>query len=70
MKENIDALEKQIKDAVKALKKSVKGDFFHAVYVSGRITWNTDKMEAWRVDHPWLNDARKEGEPSITLRKI
>ena len=67
---NIKKLEAEIKAEVKAGKKSVKGKFFHAIYVSGRITWNTDKMEAWKVDHPFLLEARKEGEPSITLRRI
>jgi hypothetical protein len=67
---NIKKLEAEIKEEVKAGKKSVKGQFFHAIYVSGRITWNTEKMEAWRVDHPFLDAARKEGEPSITLRRI
>ena len=67
---NIKALEAEIKAAVKELKCSVKASHFNAVYVSGRITWNTDKMEAWRVAYPFLNDARKEGEPSITLRRI
>jgi seryl-tRNA synthetase len=68
--ENIAALEKEIKDAIKAGGKSVKGDHFHAVYVSGRITWNTDKMEAWRQAYPFLDEARKEGEPSCTLKRI
>jgi hypothetical protein len=67
---NIKALENEIKAAVKELKTSVKASHFNAVYVSGRITWNTDKMEAWRVAYPFLNDARREGEPSITLRRI
>jgi hypothetical protein len=67
---NIKALEAEIKNDVKNGKKSVKGKYFQAVYVSGRITWNTDKMEAWIVDHPFLRDARKEGEPSVTLRKV
>ena len=68
--ENIKKLEAEIKAEVKATGASVKGKYFHAVYVKGRITWNTDKMEAWIVDHPFLKDARKEGEPSITLRKV
>lgn len=67
---NIKKLEAEIKAEVKAEGKSVKGKFFHAVYVKGRVTWNTDKMDAWLVDHPFLKEARKEGEPSITLRRI
>lgn len=54
----------------KAKDLSVKGKYFHAVYVRGRVTWNTDKMDAWCNDHPFLMEARKEGEPSITLRRI
>lgn len=68
--ENIKKLEAEIKADTKCAGKSVKGKFFHAVYVKGRVTWNTDKMEAWVVDHPFLLSARKEGDPSITLRKI
>jgi uncharacterized protein (DUF3084 family) len=68
--ENIKKLEAEIKAEVKAEGKSIKGKYFHAVYVKGRVTWNTDKMDAWLVDHPFLKDARKEGDPSITLRKI
>jgi len=68
--QNIKKLEAEIKADVKAAGTSVKGKYFHAVYVKGRVTWNTDKMDAWLVDHPFLREARKEGEPSITLRKI
>jgi len=67
---NIAALEAEIKAEVKAGGKTIKGKHYQAVYVKGRITWNTDKMEAWIVDHPFLRDARKEGEPSVTLRRI
>ena len=68
--ENIRKLTDEIKDNVKFLRRSVKSDHFHAIYVSGRVTWNTDKMEAWTIDHPFLLAARKEGEPSCTLRRI
>lgn len=79
---NISKLENEIKDdlkkeAAEKLEKdpkakdlSVKGKYFHAVYVRGRVTWNTDKMDAWVVDHPFLKEARKEGDPSITIRKV
>jgi len=70
VEENIDRLKELIKANVKQVRQSVRGDFYHAVYVNGRITWNTDKMEAWMHDHPFLAEARKEGEPSVTIRKI
>lgn len=64
-----EAAEKLEKDP-KAKDLSVKGKYFHAVYVRGRVTWNTDKMDAWVIDHPFLKEARKEGDPSITIRKV
>jgi chromosome segregation ATPase len=68
--ENINKLEDKIKVAVKALGHSVKGDHYHAVLSPGRITWNTDKMEAWKEVYPFLKEARKEGEPSVALKRI
>jgi len=67
---NIAKLEAEIKADVKAAGQSVNGKHFHAVYNKGRITWNTDKMEAWIIDHPFLKEARKEGDPSVSIRKI
>jgi hypothetical protein len=67
--ENIAKLTAEIKAEVVKAGKTIKGTFYQAIYVKGRITWNTDKMEAWLEDHPFLKDARKEGAPSVTLRK-
>ena len=68
--ENIQKLTDEIKNDIRNLGESVKGTHYQGVYVKGRITWNTDKMEAWIVDHPFLKDARKEGEPSVSIRRI
>ena len=68
--ENIRALEDEIKADTENEGKTVKGKYFMAVYNRGRITWNTDMMEAWINDHPFLKSARKEGKPSISLRRI
>jgi len=68
--DNIAKLTTQIKAETVKEGKTVKGKHFMAVYNRGRITWNTDMMEAWINDHPFLNAARKEGKPSISLRKI
>jgi len=67
---NISKLTDEIKADVEREGKSIKGKLLHAVYAAGRITWNTDKMEAWLVDHPFLREARKEGKPSVSIRKI
>jgi len=68
--DNIRKLTDEIKAEIVTLKKSVKGDHFHAVYMAGRITWNTDMMEGWRETFPFLEKARKEGDPSVSLRRI
>ncbi|OGO12750.1 MAG: hypothetical protein A2Y53_04965 [Chloroflexi bacterium RBG_16_47_49] len=68
--ENIKKLTEEIKAEIRVLKVSVKAKTYQAVYNKGRITWNTDKMEAWIIDHPFLKEARKEGDPSVTIRKV
>jgi FAD/FMN-containing dehydrogenase len=68
--DNIRKLTEEIKAEIVTLKKSVKGEHYHGIYVTGRITWNTDMMEGWRETFPFLEKARKEGAPSVTLRRI
>ena len=68
--ENIRKLTEEIKAEVKELGSSVKADHFQAVYVKGRITWDTSKMDGYAVGHPEVLFMRKEGEPSVTLRRI
>lgn len=68
--ENIRKLENEIKADTERAGKTIKGKFFMAVYSKGRITWNTAMMEAWLNDHPFLKQARKEGKPSISLRRV
>jgi len=68
--DNIAKLTAEIKQAVKDHKSSVKGKYLHAIYVNGRVTWNTDMLDGMIVAFPALEKARKVGEPSITIRKI
>jgi hypothetical protein len=68
--DNIAALTARIKAEVKAAAQTVKGKFFQAVYVKGRVTWNTDMLDGMVIAFPALEKARKVGEPSVTLRKI
>ena len=67
---NIADLEAEIKADVKAEGKSVKGNFFQAVFNRGRVTWNTDMLDGFLAAHPELKDARKEGEPSVSIRSL
>lgn len=79
---NIEKLEAEIKAEVKkqAAEKlatnpkskdlSVKGQFFHAVYVKARKTWIPVKLDDYVETHPDIKNCYTEGEPSITLRRI
>jgi hypothetical protein len=68
--ENIKRLTDEIKAEVRNLGATVKSTHFQAVYVKGRVTWDTSKMDGYAVGHPEVLFMRKEGEPSITLRRI
>lgn len=68
--DNIRKLTEEIKAEVKTLGTTVKSDHFQAVYVKGRVTWDTSKMDGYAVGHPEVLFMRKEGEPSVTLRRI
>ena len=67
---NIKDLEKQIKDAVLFDGRSVKGKFYHAVFVKGRVSWDSKKLEGLMMIVPNLKDAMREGEPSVSIRSV
>ncbi len=49
---------------------SVKGDVLHAVWTKGRVSWDSKKLEGLAIAIPAVLEARKEGEPSVSIRKI
>jgi len=68
--EKIEALEAEAKAAVLAEGETVKGGALQAVYTKGRVTWDGKKLEGMASLLPQLKDARKEGEPSVSIRKV
>ena len=80
--ENIKKLEAEIKDAVKkyAAEKleanpkckdlSIKGTYYHAVYVKARKTWIPAKLDDYTENHPDIKNCFTLGDPSITIRPI
>ena len=68
--EKINALEAEVKELVKQAGKSVKGQFLHAVFTKGRVTLDSKALDGYAKAHPELSEYRKEGEPSVSLRKI
>lgn len=67
---NIAELTEDIKSEVLALGVTAKGQFFMAIWNKGRTTWDSKKLDGMASIIPQLNDARKVGEPTVTLRKV
>ena len=64
----IESLKEEIKGDVLEHGASVRGGRFHAVFTRGRITWDTHQLAAYAEEHPEVNDFRREGSPSVSLR--
>jgi hypothetical protein len=67
---NIAALTAEVKVMVIQAGATVKADHYQAVYVKGRVTWDGKTLDGFAVAHPEILFARKEGDPSVTLRRI
>jgi len=68
--ENITKLTAEIKDDVIQLGGTVKGDHLMAVWNKGRVSWDTKSLDGYAIAHPELTQFRKEGEPSVSIRKV
>lgn len=66
----IAELDNQIRQSVLVLGSSVKGDKLMAVWNKGRISWDTKGLDGFAVAHPEMAAFRKEGDPTVTLRKV
>jgi hypothetical protein len=63
-------LEKDIRAAVIASGKSIKGAVLHAVFAKGRVSWDAKLLEGLMIAVPQLEKARSVGEPSVSIRAI
>ena len=67
--EKIAKLEKEIKAEVLEHGYTVKGIYLQAVWNKGRVSWNSKALEGFAVAHPEIAAFRKEGNPSVSIRK-
>ena len=67
--QNAHALEAEIKNDVLLGGESVMTDAYQALYIKGRVTWDTRGMERYADAHPEVLRFRKQGDPSVSLRK-
>lgn len=67
---NIEALTSAVKAEVLKDGATCKGSHLMAVWVKGRISWDSKKLDGMMALVPGLAAARSEGEPSVTIRRI
>jgi hypothetical protein len=65
----VETLEESIKAATLAHGETVRGSAFQAVWNKGRQTWDSKGLATYADSHPEVLQFRKEGEPSVTIRK-
>ena len=63
-------LRNEIRQGVLELGSTVKGEFKMAVWNKPRTSWDTKALNGYAAAHPSLNDLRKTGEPSVTIRVV
>ena len=64
----IDALQAEIKSDVLRLGGTVKSQYMMAVWNKGRVSWDTKALDTIGTMIPAILVARKEGDPSVTIR--
>ena len=66
--QNASTLESEIKNDVLLAGESVVTDVYQALYLKGRVTWDTTGIDRYAQSHPEVLRFRKQGEPSVALR--
>lgn len=66
--ESISELEAEIKADVVAAGESVKAERISAVFMNGRVSWDTKALDGYMAAHPEIERFRKVGNPSVSLR--
>lgn len=63
-------LEGEVKQEVVSGGATVKGTFLMAVFNKGRVSWDTKALDGYATAHPEIEQFRKVGEPSVSIRGI
>ena len=63
-------LQIEIKENVRLYGRSVAGNGVKAIYVKGRVTWNTKELNEYAETHPEILPYRKEGAPSVRIQFV
>lgn len=68
--QEISELEAQVKSLVLEDGETAKGGSLQAVYTKGRVTWDTKALDGYAKANPAIAEYRKQGDPSVSIRKI
>ena len=63
-------LEAEAKQAVLEAGETIKGGALQAVFMKGRVSWDTKKLDGLMIILPELNQARRVGDPSVAIRRL
>lgn len=66
----IAALTDEVKADVISGGATIKGDRLQAVWSKGRVSWDSKMLDGMSKLLPQLNEARSEGEPSVSIRAV
>jgi len=66
----IGRLEAQANESVLSEGKTVNGGSLQAVFTKGRVSWDSKKLDGMMIIIPELSQARKQGDPSVSIRKV
>ncbi len=68
--EEISKLEAAVKSAVLETGETAKGGSLQAVFAKGRVSWDTKALDGYAKANPAIAEYRKQGEPSVSIRKV
>lgn len=66
----INSLTEAIKAAIIAHGATVKSEFYQAVYVKGRESWDGKSLKGYAAAHPEVLAFLTTGQPSVSLRTV
>ena len=49
---------------------TVKSTYRQAVFMAGRVSWDTKALDGYAAAHPEIAPFRKVGEPSVSIRTV
>jgi hypothetical protein len=70
LQDKIAKINEEVRAEVLAIGASVKGTTLHAVWVKGRVSWDTKALDGYAAGHPEISQFRKEGQPSVSIRPV